>query len=287
VPSQNREDLMRTVLQVIKKTMHGAPSDQLAELEERLHAERMNAAAAAREVEQLEQQRRMADDFDTARGLDDALARARWTIERCEAAIPPLELARDRALADQRRDLLARHKSAIGKIYPRLRDAIDAAAAVQGEAIAALQAAIAELGEGVVQANIPALAFMGLLLPDLIEIWGKEMDRFYAPAQPMPTPARALSPPAQRPPKMAPAVSNHQPPPPNARIRRALRCDSQAGDGERLICLLRSGLDIGGFQTIAGDTIAVPIETAKKLVSSGAADFAGESFGLDAAELQL
>jgi hypothetical protein len=154
---------------------------------------------------------------------------------------------------------------------------IDAAAAVQGEAIAARQAAIAELGEGVVQANIPALAFMGLLLPDLVEIWGKEMDRFYAAPQPMPTPARALSPPARQPPNLENgSVSLYQPSPPNARVRRALRCDSQAGDGERLISLLRSGVEVGGFQTIAGDTIAVPIETAKKLVASGAADFTGE-----------
>src|SRR5436305_9186331 len=167
---------MRTVLQVIQKTMQRAPGDRLADIEARLGIERTKAGAAAQELQGLEQRRRLADDYDQARALDEAIARARWVIERAEAVIPQLEAERDAALADCRREALARHRAAIAKIYPRLRRAIDASAAVQGEAIAARQAAIAELGDGVVPANIPDVAFMGLLLPDLIAIWAAELD---------------------------------------------------------------------------------------------------------------
>jgi chromosome segregation ATPase len=103
------------LLQVIKKTMHGAPIDQLADVEERVQAERTASAAWMRELEQLEEQRRLADDYEAALELDEAIARARWTVERANARIPQLESERDRALADRRRDLLARHKAAIGK----------------------------------------------------------------------------------------------------------------------------------------------------------------------------
>jgi hypothetical protein len=213
---------MRTVLQVIKKTMHGAPSDQLAELEARLQAERKNAAAAAHEVEQLEQQRRMADDFDAARGL-----------------------LGDRGVARGDRFGL-------------------------------------ELGEGVVQANIPTVAFMGLLLPDLIDIWAGELDRALAARHAAPPPAKA--PAASRRPDHPDgnahargAVSLNRPPSPSLRVRRALRRDTEAGDNEQLVSMLRGGVEIAGDQTIAGDLISVPVETAKKLVAAGAAEFADDS----------
>src|SRR5690349_19836579 len=138
-----------TMQQVIKSTRNGGAQDRLARIEARLQAERMTAADALRELEQLEAQRRLADDYDAARALDDAVARARWTIERADALIPSLEAERASALADHRREALAKHRADIAKIYPRLRGAIQAAAAVQTEAIAARQAAIAELGEGV------------------------------------------------------------------------------------------------------------------------------------------
>src|SRR5437763_8972915 len=134
--------MRRTVLQVIK----GEPIDQLADIEAKLRAERVTAADAVRELEQLETQRRPADDYDQARALDDAIARARWAIERAETAILQLEAERDGAIADRRREQLARHIAVTAKIYPTLRKAIEAAAAVQGGAIAERQAAIAARG---------------------------------------------------------------------------------------------------------------------------------------------
>src|SRR5437773_2309876 len=158
--------MRRTVLQVITD----APIDQLADIEGRIQAERATIDDAVRELRELEQQRVVADNFDAATALDGRIARLRWSIERAEALLPQLQLEAEAAVAERRREALARHKATIAKIYPRLRKAIDAAAAVQSEAIAARQAAIAELGEGVVAANISALAFVGLLLPDLVEI---------------------------------------------------------------------------------------------------------------------
>lgn len=268
-----------TVLKVIQKSLHGTPSDQLADIEGRIQAERANVDGARGELEQLEQQRRVADDFDAATALDGRIARLRWSIERAEVLLPQLEAERDAALADRRREQLARHIAATGKIYPRLRKAIEAAAAVQGEAIAARQAAIGELGEGVVQRNIPALAFMGLILPDLVEIWGKEMDRVYAAPQPIPaiTSARPAAP-ARRAPTVDPGRSSpvglNDPWPPNNRVSRPLRRDTEAREGERLIAFMRSGVEIDGFHALAGDVISLPNETARELVKSGAADYA-------------
>ena len=96
----------------------------------------------------------------------------------------------------------------------------------------------------------------------------------------MATPAKALLVRAQpKPvdPGRARPVGLDEPPPPNTRVRRPLRRDSQVGEGERLITFLRTGCEVGGFQTIAGDVLAVPIVAAKDLVRSGAAEFADES----------
>lgn len=267
--------MRRTMLEIVKSTVQGAPVDQLAAIEARLHAEKANAAAAARELEQLEQQRRVSDDYETASSLDGAIGRARWTIERSEALIP-LEGERDAALAERRREQLARHTLVIAKLHPRLRRAIEAAAAVQVEAISARQAAIADLGEGLVTANIPTITFGGLLLPDLVGLWAAELDRAFAGPQPRPAPAKA----APAPPRPKPIDTGRgrpvgpDPPPPAPRVRRPLRRDSEAGEGERLIIFLRSGVEVSGFQAIAGDVLAVPITTADGLVKSGAAEFA-------------
>lgn len=271
--------MRRTLLEVVKSTVQGAPIDQLAAIEARLEAEKENAAAAARELEQLEQQRRLADDYDAARALDESIARARWTIERSEALIPALEGERDAALAERRREQLARHKAVISKLYPRLRRAIEAAVAVQVEAIAARQAAIADLGEGLVVANIPTVTFGGLLLPDLVERWAAELDRAFAAPQSTPAPAKA--PPALARPKPINTGRGRpvgpDPPPSAPRAKRLLRRDSAAGEGERLIMFLRSGVEVGGFQSLAGDVVTLPIETAKELVKSGAAEFTDRS----------
>src|SRR6202011_5600419 len=82
--AQSAEDAMRrTVLQVIK-TMHGSPTDQLTDLDARIQAERTNAAGAIGDLEELAQARRVADDYDAARALDEKIARAQWAIERAE-----------------------------------------------------------------------------------------------------------------------------------------------------------------------------------------------------------
>src|SRR5207248_10912262 len=99
-PAHTLPRIMRTPLQLIQKTMQRASGDRLADTEARLGSERAKAGAAAQEVQDLEQRRRLADDYDQARAVDEAVARARWVIERAEAVIPRLEAERDAAHAD-------------------------------------------------------------------------------------------------------------------------------------------------------------------------------------------
>jgi hypothetical protein len=79
-----------------------------------------------------------------------------------------------------------------------------------------------------------------------------------APKQPVAAPK-----PAQPPVALAPPV---KPKP------RPLRKDTVAVGG-RLVSVLRSGIDIDGFQARAGDQIALPAEQAEQLVRAGSCDY--------------
>ena len=118
---------------------------------------------------------------------------------------------------------------------------------------------------------------MGLILPDLVEIWGTEMDRVYAAPHAIAAPAPARVPSTSAAPRATGRtgpVSLNEPPPPNTRVSRPLRRDTDAGEGERLIAFMRSGVEIGAFHTLAGDVLAVRTEIARDLVKAGAADYA-------------
>ena len=95
-------------------------------------------------------------------------------IERDTARIPELETRVVAAKAEKQREGLARHRAAIAGFVPQLVAAVEAAAKVQVEAIRLREAAVAELGENVVAAAIPHLAFNGILLPDLVAMWRHE-----------------------------------------------------------------------------------------------------------------
>jgi hypothetical protein len=59
---------------------------------------------------------------------------------------------------------------------------------------------------------------------------------------------------------------------PAPKPRRPLRKDTVAVGG-RLVSVLRSGIDIDGFQTMTGDQIALPAEQAELLVRAGSCDY--------------
>jgi hypothetical protein len=125
------------------------------------------------------------------------------------------------------------------------------------------------------------VAFRGLLLEDLIQMWVAEQDRVHAaPApSPQPTPVAVVKPvpakPAAKPVVPMTPVAPAEPAKPKP---RPLRKDTVAVGG-RLVSVLRSGIDIDGFQCRAGDQIALPAEQAELLVRAGSCDYvnAGEN----------
>src|SRR5215470_1305727 len=130
---------------------------------------RLRAAVEKQEAEE----KRLAGEWifaansDAAEQIERRRREALGLAERDKARIIELEPRLAAAQAEAQRQALAKHRQIMAGLYPRLRAAIDAAAAVQMDAIRARDAAIAQLGEGIVQQHLPPLAYLGFLLPDL------------------------------------------------------------------------------------------------------------------------
>jgi hypothetical protein len=228
---------------------------------------------AAIEQRQAEAQRLAADwlhasSQDAAEQLDRQRREALRLIERDTARLPELEARVVAAKAENQRQGLARHRAAIAAVVPKLINAVEAAAAVQVEAIQLREKAIAELGEGVVAADIPHLAFNGILLPDLVAMWRHEIERMFAPpVAAAPRPVTAPAPTKASAPKPIAA-------PPAPRERRAPRQDPAPGEGEAALVFIRPGTELpSGERAIPGDRVNLPIDQARLLVMRGVADY--------------
>lgn len=228
------------------------------------------SATATAEAERLGAARIAATDFDEAERLARAAERQRWLAERAANAIPALEARLAAATAEQQREVIARHFEERRRLYTKLRLAIEAAAVVQGEVIEADKRAVAELGEGTVRMNIPAIAYRGLILPDLIKMWADNLDRAFAGPRRRAAAAPRAVPPAPK----AAARPVEKPAAPKPKSPRAPRHDAPPDDGQVAVFILRNGVELpDGFQCAAGDTVNVPAELGRDLVRSGAADF--------------
>lgn len=299
----------RQLLQVITGQ---SPAAEVAAIAAEIEVEKRKASEACAKVEWLERERKTADSFEAARALDERLAEARWVIEKADQLIPHLESRLKAARAEHQAEGMARHRRAAEKAYRKLKVAIEAAAAAQIEAMATREAAAAELGEGLV-ARIPAAAFRGFLLPDLVAIWTAEMDRAFSGPPPKPAPVppspatieksldryrkkfregqryedgfmveslqeqlRKASPAsAAASPAINPAL-NDSDALPAPTPKREPRRDTKVGEGERLVSIVRNGVDVAGFQAAIGDVLSVPVAAAEGLLRGGAADYVTE-----------
>jgi hypothetical protein len=120
--------------------------------------------------------------------LDDTAAEAllrQWrdqgrAVKRAEKEVDDL---RERLAAAERRQferLFAKHKMLISTAARRNIEAQKAAAAANVASIEAFAAARAELGSIAEQGLIPRVNFAGIPLPDLVEVWEKEINRSLA-----------------------------------------------------------------------------------------------------------
>jgi hypothetical protein len=210
----------------------------------------------------------MASTQKAAEEIDRRRAELVRVADRGEQLIPLLEAQLVAAEAEKQRQGLARHRAAIAAFVPTLVKAVEAAAAAQVQAIALRQQAERELGEGVVAANIPHLAFAGLLLPDLVQMWRSEVERMFAPPaaappRPVAVPAKASAPKRTiaAPPAPRPARPPRRDPPPEHPDQVAIR-------------MLRNGVELGdGTQSVIGDECTMMADAGRLLVLRGAADY--------------
>ena len=243
--------------------------DDAAALQQQIAALKSEAAEACAEIERLEAERVLADNYEAASSLDERIKRQRWVLQHADAVLPELELRVAALRQVEQAAALARHKAAVAGFVPKLSAAVEAAAEVQVAAIKLREAAVAELGESVVAATIPHLGFNGILLPDLVAAWRREVERMFAP--PAAAPPRAVAPPAR--PKAAAAKLVIAPPAP--RPTRAPRRDPPPEDpGQVAIRMLRNGVDTGDGPSVIGDTLTMMAEQGRLLVLRGCADYA-------------
>jgi hypothetical protein len=216
--------------------------------------------------------------------------------------IPDLEAQLIAAKAEKQREALARHHQIIANCVPKLIAAVEAAAAVQIEAIVLRNRAVAELGEQLVQAKIPAVGYLGLLIPDLVRQWATDLRRSFDPpgAPRAPANARASKANGQAKPAgaagatiadvtaaatgtAAPVPAASTPPKhadPAPRPVRPLRHDPPPTEGQAAVVFLRHGIDLGdGSQSLIGDRCNMPIAQARTLVERGAADYPAKASG--------
>ncbi len=254
-------------LELVKRTAR-AVVDQVAEAEAGLRATRAEIAAARAQAHELDQAWLTASTQEAAEELARRSLELRRVAERGEKQIPQLEAQLVAAKAEQQRQGLARHRAAIAAFVPELVAAVERVAAVQVEAIKLREAANAELGEGVVAANIPHLAYAGILLPDLCAMWRQDLERMFAPPaaappRPVPAPVKAApNPPIAAPPRPRPARPPRRDPPPQ-------------DPNQVAVTMLRGGVELGdGTQSVVGDHCTMMVDQARLLVLRGAADYA-------------
>jgi hypothetical protein len=244
--------------------------DDPAMLERQLNELRATIEKNQTDANRLAENWLSAPDGDTAEQIDRARREALRLAQRDQARIPHLEASLASARAVAQAELLARHRKILAAIYPRLRAALDLAAKIQVEAIVARNKAIAQLSEGLVAQHLAPVAYLGFLLPDLIQLWADDQDRIWAPKAPAPKP------PAAQPKTTATAKANAaaQPDPAPPRPLRPLRHDPPPPEGQASVIFLRPGIDFAdGQQSLIGDTVNVPADVARALVQRGAADY--------------
>ncbi len=278
------------------KVFTGQPADDVAALAAEIDAEKAKASEACSRLEWLERERKTADTFEKACGLDDQIAELRWTIGKADERLPHLEGRLRAARAEKQAAALARHQAILRKRYPKFRAALQEAVEQQAEVIREREAAVGELGEHLAQIHLPHIAYAGFLFKDLLAIWTAEQDRVFA--DPLPKPVvvapRPVAAPAAKPtartstgeaasPDFGFGWTSRQPgdepvaaPEPQPRPKRVPRRDTPAA-GQRLITILRSTVDVDGYLAINGDVLAVSIAAGEALVKGGAADFTGET----------
>jgi hypothetical protein len=262
------------MLAVVRKLLP-TKGDDVAALQEEIAALKRQGAQACAEIEEIEQQRALAPSYETALAGEARVKELRWNVAHVDAMLPGLEARLAQAMADRRQAALARHRAIGAQVYGQLRSALVEASRAQAFALRAREDAIKEVGEALVQMHLPAVAFMGLLTPELLQLYFDQMDRVFAPrpkpkAAAVPAPVRAALPAPAKP--KAPVAVAKEPAPRPARVVR--HDPFPDGQGQALVVFLRAGVEIGdGTVATIGDQVSLPAEQARTLAQRGVVDY--------------
>jgi hypothetical protein len=260
---------MKSLALKIKRAAGGV-IDAVADAEAEIrHLAEVEETAKA-DAERLQRDWLFAENQAAAEQIDRDRIEAERLLARCTALRPELEQRLAAAKAERQREGLARHHAAIAAFAPTLIRAVEAAAELQVEAIVLRDRAVAELSEALVQANIPHLAFNGLLLPDLVQIWAQELRRSFEPPSSKPAPAGRTAAAAKANGHAKPAAPVPAPP----RPKRAARADPlpQSGD-QSAVVFLKGGIELpNGDQSLIGDRITMATAQARAYALRGIAD---------------
>jgi hypothetical protein len=243
--------------------------DAIAEVEAELAALRAEAETARAQAQTLASEWLTAGSQAAAEEIARQRAEAERVAARAEARIPELEQRRAAAVAERQRDRLKHHYAAIAGYAPTLIAAVRDAATAQAEAISLREAAVRELGEGIVAANIPHLAFRGLLLPDLVSSWIDLVERIFNPPTPS-TPRPVAVPPRAKASLAKPPIGAALAPP-----ARPPRVDPAPEHPDQCsVVLLRANVELGdGTLSVVGDRCTMMADQARDLVVRGAAEY--------------
>jgi len=285
---QRRQNTLMPVISLARRRRASPAGDDPSALAAEVALLRQSIVARRTEAERLGREWLSAPGRERAQIIKAQQTELLRTADRDEADLPVLEQNLARARARVLRSAVERHQATLRDAYFRLRDAIEAAAAAQGDVIKAREAAVAEIGESVAAIYLPHVAYRGFLVPDLIAMWRVEMDRLFAKRQPLPPDPEATKLPQDVPAPVAPS-KDRMPPDPGSSRRRAeppslppkphpRRHDAPPGDGQVHIVVVRPGVDLddGRGQCTTGDVVTVPAAQGRALVENGAAEYAKE-----------
>ena len=155
---------------------------QAAEIRERIETARALVANRAREAQD-------AEDYDASLAVRKQIERTAWEIQRDETRLTDLERRITEARDREKVEAIRSHRAKVMAATVKLRAAVVAAAAGQAEVIRLREQAKREVGEHIVEREIPLTVFRGFLLPDLVAAWESELDRLAAPRAPGRAPA--------------------------------------------------------------------------------------------------
>jgi hypothetical protein len=267
---------MANVLQMVKNAM--TKSDNIDALVAEIENAKDAGIRAYAELERLEAARLVAEDYETARGIDEQLARVRWGIDRIDAMLPALENRLKIARNTRQQEAIAKHVAINRRAWPKFRAALSAAVDAQAAVIADRDAAVAEIGEHAASIHLPFLAFRGFLYRDLFDIYAAELDRVYAePAVKSAVVASRIASVQARPvhagtPRIVRLDEPVHAPPPRKKTRPLHKVKVAVGD-RRLCVFLRANVELdGGDLSLVGDQIDLPTEQAKALCQNGAVE---------------